>query len=313
MDTRRLRLLLELSRLGSMRAVADELYLTTSTVSQQLAVLAREAGTALLEPDGRRVRLTPAGRRLAEHAVTILAAVDAARLDLDPDAEPAGVLRVAGFATAVRRSLMPVAAEVAARQPRLRLLIHEHEPAEAFARLDSDDVDLALVYDYDLAPAAFDPAIETSPLWTAAWSLGVAARDAEQTPAGDALAVFARFRDRSWIVNSRNTADERAVRTVASMAGFEPAVAHRADSLDLVEDLIVAGLGVGLLPEDHPTRPGVALLPLDRPGITLRSYTAVRRGRATWPPLALILRMLQAHDEDGSLPRAAKPLPLPFL
>jgi len=125
--------------------------------------------------------------------------------------------------------------------------------------------------------------------------------------------VFARFRDRSWIVNSRNTADERAVRTVASMAGFEPAVAHRADSLDLVEDLIVAGLGVGLLPEDHPTRPGVALLPLDRPGITLRSYTAVRRGRATWPPLALILRMLQAHDEDGSLPRAAKPLPLPFL
>ena len=313
MDTRRLRLLLELSRLGSMRAVADELYLTTSTVSQQLAVLAREAGTALLEPDGRRVRLTPAGRRLAEHAVTILAAVDAARLDLDPDAEPAGVLRVAGFATAVRRSLMPIAADVAARHPKLRLLIHEHEPAEAFARLDSDDVDLALVYDYDLAPAAFDPAIETSPLWTAAWSLGVPARDAEQTPAGDALAVFARFRDRSWIVNSRNTADERAVRTVASMAGFEPAVAHRADSLDLVEDLIVAGLGVGLLPEDHPTRPGVALLPLDRPGITLRSYTAVRRGRATWPPLALILRMLQAHDEDGSLPRAAKPLPLPFL
>ena len=78
-----------------MRAVADELGMTTSTVSQQIAALAREAGTALVEPDGRRVRLTPAGRRLAEHAVTILAAVDAARLDLDPDAEPAGTLRVA--------------------------------------------------------------------------------------------------------------------------------------------------------------------------------------------------------------------------
>jgi len=173
MDTRRLRLLLELSRLGSMRAVADELYLTTSTVSQQLAVLAREAGTALLEPDGRRVRLTPAGRRLAEHAVTILAAVDAARLDLDPDAEPAGVLRVAGFATAVRRSLMPVAAEVAARQPRLRLLIHEHEPAEAFARLDSDDVDLALVYDYDLAPRSVAAGLRATPLWSASWGLAV--------------------------------------------------------------------------------------------------------------------------------------------
>ena len=62
-------------------------WFTTSTVSQQIAALAKVAGEQLIEPDGRRVRLTPAGRRLADHAVTILA-VDAARLDLDPEAEP---------------------------------------------------------------------------------------------------------------------------------------------------------------------------------------------------------------------------------
>ena len=88
METRRLELLAELSRLGSMRAVADALGTTTSTVSQQIAVLGREMGTPLIEPAGRRVRLTPAGRRLAEHAVTILAAVEAAQLDLGPQAEP---------------------------------------------------------------------------------------------------------------------------------------------------------------------------------------------------------------------------------
>ena len=77
-----------LSRLGSMRKVADAFGFTTSTVSQQIAALAKVAGEQLIEPDGRRVRLTPAGRRLADHAVTILAAVDAARLDLDPEAEP---------------------------------------------------------------------------------------------------------------------------------------------------------------------------------------------------------------------------------
>src|SRR2546421_805456 len=88
METRRLELLAELSRLGSMRAVADALGTTTSTVSQQIAALSREMNATLLEPDGRRVRLTPAGRRLAEHAVTILAAVEAARLDLGPGAEP---------------------------------------------------------------------------------------------------------------------------------------------------------------------------------------------------------------------------------
>jgi DNA-binding transcriptional LysR family regulator len=71
-DTRRLQLLLALSRLGSMRAVAQVHNLTTSTVSQQIAALAKDTGAQLIEPEGRRVRLTPAGRRLADHAVEIL-------------------------------------------------------------------------------------------------------------------------------------------------------------------------------------------------------------------------------------------------
>ncbi|MET8149852.1 LysR family transcriptional regulator [Actinoplanes sp. NPDC049668] len=287
MDTRRLRLLLELSRLGSMREVADEMHVTTSTVSQQLAVLAREAGTTLIEPDGRRVRLTPAGRRLAEHAVTILAAVEAARLDLNPGAEPAGDLRVAGFATAVRRSLLPIAATLAATHPRVRLLIHEHEPFEAFELLAADLVDLALTYDYNLAPAAFDPALTAMPLWEAPWGLAV--------PAESRATDFAGYRDHDWIVNSRNTADEDVVRTVAALDGFVPRIVHRADSLDLVQDLIVAGLGVGLLPKDGPMLPGVRLLDLPGPQVRLRSYAVTRRGRAGWPPLALMLRLLGAE------------------
>src|SRR4051794_19148694 len=220
MDPRRLQLLLEFSHRGSMRAVADELGYTTSTVSQQLAVLAREAGATLLEREGRRVRLTPAGRRLVEHAVTILAALEAARADLDPATEPAGTVRVAGFATAVRRSLVPVLAQLSAEHPAVRLRIHEHEPAEAFELLAADEVDLALVYDYTLAPVAFDPALTVTPLWTAAWELGVpaAARDAAPTAGDDAPAVFRRFAPTGWIVNSRNVADEHVVRTIASLA-----------------------------------------------------------------------------------------------
>ncbi|MEV0725895.1 LysR family transcriptional regulator [Micromonospora purpureochromogenes] len=292
-DLRRLRLLRELARLGSMREVADELGVTTSTVSQQLAALSREVGATLIEPQGRRVRLTPAGRRLAEHAVTILDAVEVARLDLDPRAEPAGTVRVAGFATAVRRSLLPVTADLAARHPRVRLRIHEHEPAEAFALLATDDVDLALTYDYNLAPAPVDRTLEAIPLWSAPWSLGVPADAVGDVPE-HAAAVFDRYRDRNWIVNSRYTADEVVVRTIASMADFEPRIEHRADSLELVQDLIVAGLGVGLLPADQPTVPGIRLLPLTGPEARLRSYAVTRRGRAAWPPLALILDLLAA-------------------
>src|SRR6478735_12472843 len=152
MDVRRLRLLLELSRRGSMHEVAAELGTTTSSVSQSIAALAREAGTALTERDGRRVRLTPAGHRLAEHAVTILASVEAARLDLDPSAEPVGVLRVAGFATAIRRSLLPAMDDLALTHPGVEVRVHEYEPLEAFDLLARDEVDIALTYDYTLAP-----------------------------------------------------------------------------------------------------------------------------------------------------------------
>src|SRR6201989_535827 len=107
-DPRRLEVVLGRSRLGSMREVGETMHVTTSTVSQQIAALAREAGTALIEPDGRRGRLTPAGRRLAGHAVTILAAIEAARRDLDPAAPPAGTVRVAALGSALRQALLAI-------------------------------------------------------------------------------------------------------------------------------------------------------------------------------------------------------------
>ena len=235
-----------------MRAVADVHHLTTSTVSQQIAALAKETGAQLIEPEGRRVRLTPAGQRLADHAVTILAAVDSARLDLDPEAEPAGTVRVGGFATGVRLSLLPVIADLGDRYPRVEFVISEWEPIEAFAQLANDDLDLAVTYDYNLAPASPSPVLESVPLWSVQWGLAVPTECADgSTDIGD-------YADQPWIVNSRNTADEDAVRTLASLAGFTPRIAHEIDSLDLVEDLIVAGYGVGLLPMAKASGPLLA-------------------------------------------------------
>ena len=300
MDTRRLQLLLALSRLGSMRAVADAHHLTTSTVSQQIAALASETGAQLIEPDGRRVRLTPAGLRLADHAVTILAAIDSARLDLDPDAEPSGTVRVGGFATGIRVSLLPIVADLAEKYPNVELVVSEYEPIEAFALLTDDDLDLALTYDYNLAPASPGPVLQTEALWSITWGLGVPA-DSPDGPAD-----IGAYADQTWIVNSRNTADETAVRTLASLAGFAPRIAHEIDSLDLVEDLIVAGYGVGLLPIGRPTGMGVKVLPVSEPEVVLTAYAVTRRGRATWPPLRVVLdRMRPPPGVDLPRPQLA--------
>lgn len=283
-----------------MRAVAEAFNLTTSTVSQQLAALAKETDTQLIEPEGRRVRLTPAGRRLADHAVTILAAVDAARLDLDADAEPSGTIRVGGFATGIRVSLLPILADLAVRHPAIDVVISEYEPIEAFRLLTDDDLDLALTYDYNLAPASPGPVLETVPLWRIPWGLGV------PTAGANGPADIADYARDTWIVNSRNTADEHAVRTLAGLAGFSPDIKHQIDSLDLVEDLIADGYGVGLLPIARPTRAGVEVVPLSGHEVILTAYAATRIGRATWSPLRVVLERLSPTAEP---PQAFWPRP----
>jgi DNA-binding transcriptional LysR family regulator len=286
-DVRKLQMLVELSRLGSMHEVAAELGTTTSSVSQAIAGLARDVGVALIEPVGRRVRLTPAGHRLAEHAVTILSAVEAARLDLDPTSEPAGVVRVAGFATAIRRSLLPAMDDLAHTHPGIEVRLREHEPPEALDLLARDEIDLALTYDYNLAPAHWRGEHQVSLLWEAEWGLGVPRREPRQP-----LGAYA---ERDWIVNSRHTADEDVLRTLASMAGFTPRVVHRVDALELVDDLIVADRGVALLPRGRATRRDVSVRPLGDPQVRLRAHAVTRHGRDRWPPLRAMLDHLTSR------------------
>jgi len=233
--------------------------------------------------------------------LAVRAAVEAARRDLDPAAPPAGTVRVAAFASAFRQVLLPVARVLAGRQPEVRLRLLEQEPDEALGLLAADEVDLALVYDYNLAPARFgrgphSQQLHSRLLGPTPWSLGTPSGPG---PRGTAVEIFRRYRDEAWIVNSRNTADEEVIRVVASLAGFEPRITQRADSLDLVQDMILAGLGVGLLPAGRPVR-GVTLRRLRQPEVIQRSYAVTRRGHAAWPPLALVLRLvLQTAGPDG--------------
>jgi len=303
MDPRRLELLLELSRLGSMRAVGEVMGVTTSTVSQQIAALADDAGTPLIEHHGRLVRLTPAGRRLAGHAVTILAAIEAARLDLDPAAEPAGTLRVAAFTTSFHQLLLPVVRMLTAEHPRVQLQINEYEPDEALRLLAADEIDLALTYDFNLAPASFGPGLNVQALNQARWALGLPAGSlpfGPLPPGASAPELFGWFREHDWIVNSRNTADEDVIRAMAGLAGFQPSITHRADSLDLVQDMIQAGLGVGLLPASLPVVRGVRLRQLRGPEVVKRVYSVTRHGPADWAPLALVLRLLEEVSGPGA-------------
>ena len=127
LDVRRLRLLCDLDRLGTIAAVARARSYTPSAVSQQLSALERETGTALLERTGRRVVLTAAGRVLVRHAETVLAALEHTEAALAAAAATGltGPLRIGAFPTAVRTLLPTALVDLGRRHPALELMVTE--------------------------------------------------------------------------------------------------------------------------------------------------------------------------------------------
>src|SRR5215216_2791253 len=111
LELRRLRLLRELAERGTIAAVAEALQFTPSAVSQQLAMLEREAGVQLLERAGRGVRLTDAALVLVDHAEALLERAALAEADLAAAAGTvAGRVRIAGFESVLlRRGAVPLA------------------------------------------------------------------------------------------------------------------------------------------------------------------------------------------------------------
>lgn len=149
LNLERLRTLDALARHGSVSGAADGLHVTTSAVSQQLAKLEREVGQPLLARNGRGVRLTDAGRLLADHAARIISQVELAQADVEAQRGCAvGELQIGAFPTAMRGLLPQALAALRAGHPELRVRVREQEPEESMAAVVRGDLDLALAIDW---------------------------------------------------------------------------------------------------------------------------------------------------------------------
>src|ERR687895_1197803 len=145
LELRRLRLLRELSERGTIAAVADALRFTPSAISQQLAMLEREAGVRLLERAGRGVRLTDPALVLVDHADALLERAALAEADLAAAAgDVCGRGRIAGFQSVLLRIALPAIEALARHAPRLRCEVFEAEPEQALPGLALGDLDLVL-------------------------------------------------------------------------------------------------------------------------------------------------------------------------
>jgi DNA-binding transcriptional LysR family regulator len=291
LDLRRLRLLNELHRLGTVSAVADALSYSPSTVSQQLKVLERESGTRLFEPAGRRVRLTDAALVLAEHAQRLLAGAERAEADLAAAAAGAvaGVVRVGSFQTASLRLLLPAMNALRATHPGVQVRLVEAEPEPALELLRAHALDLALADEWAGTPHPRWPGLEREDLFIEAVRIALpsehpAARSGAPVP----LSVLAGER---WATGYPGGGMAALVRRVCNQhGGFEPDIRHETNELTMLLALVASGQAVTLLPELALLRDpaGVAARPVADAELTRTLFTAVRAGADRRPALAAV-------------------------
>src|SRR5262245_44617946 len=146
LDVTRLRVLVAVARCGSVTAAARALNYAQPSVSHHLARLEAETGTKLIQRAGRGIRLTDAGRLLAERAAEVIGRLDAAENELAVySGLRAGRLRLAAFPSALGTIVPGAAALLHSQHPTVDLRLTEAEPPEAVRMLRAGYVALALI------------------------------------------------------------------------------------------------------------------------------------------------------------------------
>jgi DNA-binding transcriptional LysR family regulator len=293
-DLRRLHVLRVVHQLGTVTAAAQSLHLTPSAVSQQLRQLAHDLDVPLLEPDGRRVRLTPAAHTLLRHADDLAARWERARGDLQADSgRGAATLRMSGFTSSLRTLVVPAALHLRVQEPDLTVRIMEVETARVFGRLLTGDIDLAVTLPNEDAPPLDDSRFEQQPLLDEPQDLLVPRDHPLAGRDGVALEEVAR---EPWVLPEPGTCDHHEITVAAcAAAGFTPKVAHEAEDWSAVGAIVAAGLGVCLKPRfvRVPAEQAVATVPLTGPTAPHRRLlTCTRRGSRSQPHIAAGLEAL---------------------
>ncbi len=302
LDVGRLRLLREVGLRGTIAAAARSLGLTSSAVSQQLAVLEREAGTALIDRSPRGVVLTGAGHALVGRTDELIEVLAAARADLDRiTGSVAGPIAIASVASAAATFVSDAVCALRESDPGISVRVVAAEPAHALELLVAVDVDVAIVDEYDYVPLALPEFAVAHQL--CAENLVVVA------PAG----TFGRRRpslsdlaDASWVMPPEYAACGQAVRFACRATGFEPRVRWETDDMLLLVRAVAAGHGVAVLPRmslavEATSGPGAAVQvkALREPPLSRRLMAVARASSLTRPIVGALMRALESAATSG--------------
>ncbi|RQT14903.1 LysR family transcriptional regulator [Burkholderia contaminans] len=296
----RLRLLHELSVLGTISAVADAVHLTRPAVSQQLAQLEDELDTVLIERSGRGVQLTPAGRRLVARATDLFQMVEEIEAEVAAaNVEVSGEVRVSAFGS-LASSVVPLAIKVLQDEhPQLSVLFTELEPSEGLRAAAAKQTDIAIVDDLVSAEALAN-VLEFIPLCVDHFDAVVSV---SHKLAGRKSIHLSDLAHERWALNQSAATYHTFLINACLAGGFTPKVTTSSRNTAVTLEMVRTGGNVAVLPRlglRHVEKdPDFSILPID-PVLNRRVFVALPKGTAKRPAVAAVLDALTlaANEKD---------------
>ncbi|MBO2460997.1 LysR family transcriptional regulator [Actinomadura violacea] len=299
LELRRLRLLAEFARRGSIAATAAALGYTPSAVSQQLAALEREARIPLLDRTARSAELTDAGRRLAARAEEILGLVETAEAELSAQADtPMGRVVVTAFPTAAV-AFAPALANSLGDHPGLTFVLRQTRPGDGVRLVQNGEVDIALIDDWtgkvpDQSPAVLeffhlrrDPLVLVVP-------------DGHPMSDPDRPVDLQQLREEPWMAAPPGEPSRQAVERLLDTVGGARPVPWEFEGLHTILSLVARGIGITAVPALALAAgdQGVAVRRIPECTLAREVYAVTRRASVRRPSVAVTLRAIYAAAAD---------------
>ncbi|CAG7617689.1 LysR family transcriptional regulator [Leucobacter soli] len=298
LEMKRLRLLWELRARGTVAAVAEALNYSPSAVSQQLALLEREAGVQLLRRVGRTLALTPAAEALAAETDELLAGLERAEAGLHRGhPEVAGTVRVAVFQTALLAIMPQSLRRLRDAHPRLRIEVVQVEPEAALRETWARGFDLVVAEQYPGHAAAHFGGLDREPLTSDRIRLALPL-PGTAGPAFDRATRLSDAAELPWVMEPRGAASRHWAEQACRSAGFEPDVRYETADLQAHVRLVESGNAVVLLPGLMHAGAEHRMRVIDLEGAPRRTlFTAARAAGGGHPALTEIRRILLEEAE----------------
>jgi DNA-binding transcriptional LysR family regulator len=304
-DVQRLRAFALVLDLGSISAAASVLGYTQSAVSQQLAALEREVGTALVDRSRRPLRATRAGASLRPHVERVLAALGGANAALEDLRGGTRRLRLAAFTSALSSFVPTAVRDLRRAHSQLVVQVLQLETHEAVERLRRGDADLAVVHRMPGAAVPETAGLQRRRLLVD--HLYVVLPEGHRLARRDAVSI-AELEAEPLILPRRDTPAGRfrsVVEQLCAQAGFEPRAAYELDDLPAVQAFVATGIALvlmhGLILATLP--PGAAARPLAERPAGSRTVEALAPAAARTPVVDELLDRLAEAAREYALKR----------